>query len=832
MEASAGTSASTSLIEQIRIENQRAAAERRALARRRRRRTIIAGVAVAAGLVVLAVVVRRSAVRNRIENRLDVAQAALAADRPAELQRAAEVLASNLADAPSHDGSLGLLALVRVHQFSEGWATQAEAEAAIEDAAAANSPEASLARGMLAALQGDFDEARRSYEAHGASIGTTEAAMRNDTAWLRGIASLGRPYDKDVLEGAAAAVGVALNEDPEWTPNRRVAIALAFRTGHIEEALKLVGAGREIDPAHLGLAADEVLLHGILGKELEGVKRAGEALLERPELSIHERTYVHLALAYARFRDGAYDDADQHLEAAWSDLPVWDNHARDIAIDVALTHGRLELVDAWLKDLKLDAESDTIYDAWRSLAQGDTRTALKSLAGATQELPRVAHLQALALVDQQRWEEAESWLRYAAPTLGHRLDLKVARAQVALQRGDATQAREELEALAEMDPHAPRIWNALAQARQTDEDSAEFEDAVAEAIEREPLPAEAYWLKGRRLTLRSSEDPTQVEEALRAYEKAVEANGYEPRYRAALGLQLAFMGFLPRAKEELGKALDPEAGINDGEALLGLAKILIVEALDARSPVAPEVPSLLARAAASQVDPWWVEIEWSRYELAQATQQSIASARLRTSGVLQQMAKNIEAREIQGDAMLAQGDFDAARDTLNEGIRKTLRKVDGPLYLGLARVELAAGNKRNAASQAFKGWRKLFNEPGRPEVLLRSAPFVARLWSELDNPRGARTVARELTMLVPYHVDAWILRAETEFADNQDEKGCEAALKAVELAPEHPAAVGLEGDCRVKQRNFNAARELYAKAADLAQGTPLERDLQKKRRRL
>src|SRR5690606_8710407 len=115
-------------------------------------------------------------------------------------------LASNLAVAPSHEDSLGLLAMVRVHQYAEGWIDREAAQEAIAEASDANSPEASLARGMMAGLSGDFDQARRSYEAHADGRGSHPVAVRNDTAWLRGIAALGRPFDHDLLVSALGAV--------------------------------------------------------------------------------------------------------------------------------------------------------------------------------------------------------------------------------------------------------------------------------------------------------------------------------------------------------------------------------------------------------------------------------------------------------------------------------------------------------------------------------------------------------------------------------------------------------------------------------------------------
>lgn len=830
MEAGAEFSASRSLIDEIRLENERLHAERKTAARRRRRRNTAIGIAVAASLVALGVAIRHTAERRRIEGRLEVAQAALASDSPAELQRAADALASNLAVEPAHDDSLGLLAMVRVHQFAEGWIPQDAAEQAIAQAAEANSPEASLARGMLAGLLGDFDQARRSYEAH--AQGSSAAAVRNDTAWLRGVAALGRPYDRDVVTGAATAVKAALADDPEWIPNRRVAIALAHRLGQREEALTLVQEGRKQDPTHLGLATDEVLLHALLGREIAGVRRAADALLENPGFSPVDRAYVHLALAAVDFHEGDPRAAVERLDEAWREFPKWDNHARDLAIDLALSHGEERHVGERLEGAALDPTSKAIYDAWRKLVVGDTRSALELLRAAPQDSPRVAQLQALALVDQHRWEEAEPWLAYAAPTLGGRLDLQVAEALVGLRRGDATQAREALEKLAEVHPRGPRVWTALAHARLDDEDAAAFDEAIEQAVEHEPRPAEAHWLQGQRLGKSTTMDPERLVRALTAYRAAVESNPVEPRYRVALGLQYAVMGYPRQAEEELARATDPETGINDGEALLALAKLLMLAARDERKPVASDVPALLTRAASTSVNPWWVELEWSRYELAQATQQSVASARLRVSGVIEQMPRNVEALVVLGEAMSAQGDYDAARDSFNAGIRRTLRTVDGPLYLGLAQLDLASGNKRSAASQAFKGWRKLYNEPATPADLVRAAPFVAQLWTELENARGARTVMRELTVRVPYHAEAWMLRARAEFADGQDEKGCEAALKAAELEPKNPMAVALEGDCRVKQRDFKLARAAYERAATLAEGTPLARELQKKRRRL
>src|SRR5690606_25983107 len=112
--------------------------------------------------------------------------------------------------------------------------------------------------------------------------GSSAAAVRNDTAWLRGVAALGRPYERDVVTGAATAVRTALAEEPEWMPNRRVAIALAHRLGQNGDALELLQEGRKLDPTHLGLAADEVVLHALIGREIGGVRRAADALLENP----------------------------------------------------------------------------------------------------------------------------------------------------------------------------------------------------------------------------------------------------------------------------------------------------------------------------------------------------------------------------------------------------------------------------------------------------------------------------------------------------------------------------------------------------------------------
>lgn len=832
MEARAEFSASSSLIDEIRLENQRIHASREAARRRRRRQQVIVAAGIVAGVVALGLVVRQAAQRQRIEGRLEVAQAALASDSPVELERAAEALATNLALAPSHDDSLGLLAMVRVHQFAEGWISEDAAKRAIQEASDANSPDASLARGMMAGLSGDFDQARRTYEAHAENQGSRAVATRNDTAWLRGVAALSRPFDQTLLATALQTVREALDQDPRWTPNRRIAAALAYRAGKPDEALRWIEEGRALHPAHVGLSADEVLLHALLGRELKGTERAAATLLEHPLSSPVDRAYVQLALAAVKFHEGKPTAAETQLDEAWKGLPRWDNHARDVAIDLALQHGGSELVRRWLDGAKLDPQAAAIYDAWQKLAEGDTRGALVALQSAPQDSPRVALLQALALVEQQRWTEAESWLAYAAPSLGDRRDIQVAQALVSLERGDKTQALDDLEALAKAHPNTPGVWTALARAHLEDEDGARFDETIARALEQESGRAEALWLQGKREAARGFADPTWSEKARDAFRRAVDENPHEPRYHVSLGLQLALMGYGPQAEDELRKGTDLETGVADGEALLGLAKLVMQHDMDAKRPVSAEIPSLLARAAATAVNPWWIEIEWARYELAQATQQSIASARLRTTGVLEQMPKNIEARVIQGDAMLAQGDFDAARISLGTGIRRTMRTLDGLLYMGLARVELAAGKKRNAASEAFKGWRKLFHEPALPADLMRAAPFVMRLWTELENPRGARTVARELTLRLPYQAEAWILRAEAEFADEQDEKGCEAALKAAELEPQNARAVGLEGDCRVKQRDFKAARETYDRAAALAEGTSMARDFQKKRRRL
>jgi Flp pilus assembly protein TadD len=93
-------------------------------------------------------------------------------------------------------------------------------------------------------------------------------------------------------------------------------------------------------------------------------------------------------------------------------------------------------------------------------------------------------------------------------------------------------------------------------------------------------------------------------------------------------------------------------------------------------------------------------------------------------------------------------------------------------------------------------------------------------------------VARELTDAVPFHSDAWAVRAGVQLkaADAADARA--SAEKALELDPESPRAHELLGHALLRFGYKDKAREAYEKAIELAAGTPFERELKANLERL
>ena len=674
--------------------------------KRRVRFNIFFGIALFAALVVTGIVVKHFVDQHRINRGVKGARADIAASTPADLERAVERLEANLGIEPAHARTLGLLALARAYQAAMGLLPPDEARAAI-DAAGSGGEEAPLAAGILAALDGDFDEARRAYEAIDAG-GETPPELVSTAAWLQGLVALGRPYEEELTNAARGRIDAALESDPGWVPSRRVLAALLARQGRFDEALAAVEAAREHANDHIGLSVDEALYHALTYQHGDGVLEVTEIVLMSEGTPPREAAHARLARGVTLIHDGEVVEGVAALEACWATLPPWDNHGRDLVLQSLLTAGRVEKAEKLRADANLGSQADAIFAAWLALLGGDAATALGKLKELPQGLPRVAHLQALSLAEQRRWDEADRWVQFARTALPHRPDLAVAEARILTQRGDEG-ARATLEELSKAHPYTYRVWTGMAEAlavveKPTDKQEKDLLKAIERAQKREPGPAEALYLLGRHHSKQARKDPEAATDALDGYRKATEAAAGNARYAAAYGELLADVGQWREAEDVLRKAIALEQA--PPGPFVALSQMVIRQARFNRAPVPAEVETWLTEAANRGGDPWELELEWARLQLATRTTQSLAQSELRARRLLEKFPDHVEGRMIHALALKGQNRFDEARQSLAKGIRKTDKKVDGILYVTSARVDVADGKKRPAAKDAFRGWGK------------------------------------------------------------------------------------------------------------------------------
>lgn len=809
-----------SLVDEIYEKRQRAFAEVARIRRKRRRANLLFGVIVFAVLIVAGLTVKYFVEQHRLTLGVEQAPSRIAESTPRSLEAAISELEKNLAIEAGHGPTLSLLAAVRTHQVALGLVDVAEAEAAIEAAEGAGLSEASLYAGMLAALAGDFDRARRAHDA--VDVDAVGIVLRNDAAWLEGLVAVGQPYDKAFGDEAQARLEAALETDPQWVPNRRLLGELLAREGKVDAALLLVNENREYAPDHLGLSVDEAVYHALKAEQLDGVTQLARQLIEREDTPPPDRARAGLALGITELHQGDYDDGVKTLTQAWESLPRWDNQSRMLIIEALLSAGRLDAARELREEQPLGSQADALFDAWTALMEGRGPQALEDLGALPQDLPRVAHLTALGLVEESRDDEAVRWVAYAQKTLPYRPDLDIAAARLKGRVGDG-EGLARLEALSAAHPYAFRVWTglgeALVAAPNPDDDRRKKTLKVLErAVERESAPAKASYLLAERRAELAAETPKIASDALEAYARATKLAPHSTLYKARYGAYLGELGRASQAKESLLDTMD-DASLGP-EPLIVLVRVVVVDAYRRQAPV-PEIASAwLEEAAARGGDPWALELEWARFELARGTPKSLEQAVVRASRLLEHEPRNIDGRAILAEALAKQREFSAARETLRRGIARTLKRLDGPLYVAWAKVELADRNKRRAASLAYKGWRKMVREP-RPAVeLLATAPFVAGLWTDLGQPRAAGTVGRGLVARAPFSSEAWVLHGQVQLKDDAVGPGCEAADTALELDEDYAPGWALRADCLLKLRKRDDAKKSLKTAVQKAEGTP------------
>jgi tetratricopeptide (TPR) repeat protein len=806
-------------------ESIRQLAQRKRAQRRRRVIFIITGVVL---LVVAGVAAKLGFDAYRHARALEAAHEHLDKGTPEDLTAAAADLDRALGIRPQDEEGRALLALVRAHESVISGDTAA-VHTALEGLDTAPEPEAKLARGMTAALDGDLDAAAT-------ILGELDAvdgkALRRGRAWLVATLALADPYDDEAVAKGIAALEATVDEDP-WAPGHRFLAALLARAGRMDDALARLTAAREKAASDLGIAADEAVLHALVAQHDDGVVEVTASLIDGAGLSDRARGRAVLARAIVHARRGE-DDAQKLRARAWELLPAWDRDSRDLAVTAAFLDGDVETGKKWLDTLDLGDDVVAIYSAWDELLQGDETGALERCAKLDQARPRVAYVQALALAEQQRWAEATPWIDRAETRLGNLVELRVARHRAAAHAGDPKAAIEALDDLADEYPHASRVFTGLGEAhlaQWTDHDKDPPEEAtkvLKRALDKEARPAEAAYLLGTIYQHAATAKPSRAGKALEMFAKAVELREGEPRFRIAYGEYLATHGDETVARKVLRPLAEVEPSV--GQPLVTLASLEILHARETGKKLpAEDIEAWLTKAVAGGASA--DSLVRARVSLALARDPGPVPAAVvaELSALLSANPKDIDSRVLHSETLLRVGDFDTARASLRFGIDKTLKVLDGRLYLAWARVERADKGDRLAASLAYKGWRKAEAEPRPPNELLRFAEETAEMWGDIDNTDVPRTIGQALTKRVPYRAAAWAFRAEAQARDGHGPESCTSADKALELDEKLAASHAARAECYISRHEYPKARTELDKAIRTA--TRLDEVRRYKRRR-
>lgn len=821
---------STDLVAEVHNRHVEAAEAAVRTRRRRKVRGVVSVIVTVAVLAGLGVAGKLAWDHHRRGRAIEVARTHLQAGTPSDLEAAALAIDDGLGVSPGDGESLALLALVRAHQAAIG-GDATELRAAIEAAADPEAHAVMAAEGVAAAVDGDIDAVDAVLEKLADS--PEDRSLARTRAWLQAIAALGRVHDGTRIEPAIAALEAA-TEDDAWVPAHRALVALRLRAGQLDAALEHLKTARAAAPGDLGLAVDEALAFAIAGEHEAGVIEVADRLADDPTLAPRDRGRARLARAIVELRSKDPDEAEETLERAWSDLPPWDLDARDLAIEAALFAGETKRAKAWIDELEVPDEASAVYAAWTGLVEGDVAKSLETCAELPQTHPRVAWVQALALVEQGRWQEAGPWIERAASGYPARLELRVAKARVQAHTGDAKGAIEILEDIADEHPGTPRVHTGLGQAQlvEAGEDGSTkaAQSALERALKEESRPAEAAFLLGTLAERSAEKKPERAAEAKKMYERAVELDEEVPRYRTTLGVFLAAQGEHARAEEVLRTIADEPTP--DPKALLVLSRAA-TEAATAEHRELPtkDIDAWIAKAAQAGAPAAGVTRERARVRLASGDAAALPTIAAELGALLTTNPKDIDARVMHARALRRLGDFEGARASVREGIARTLRVLDGRLYIEWAAIDLADGEKRRAASLAYKGWKKVEAEPRPAGELVGHARVVADYWLSIDNTDVPRTIGRELVARVPHRADAHAFSARMSMLDDDPEHGCEDAKKALELDPELAEAHGAQAECLIKRREYAGARK-ELQVAIAKEKDPAERQRYKRRLRV
>ncbi len=784
----------------------------------------------AAALLVAGIALKIVGDRRAVAQALQSARSHATGGNASDLRLAGDVLDASLARNPRDDATLAERALLRAHLWVEFGERRDQAEEALGDAPA-GLPATVLARAIMAFGDGDHETAASGLAEIGES---SDAIVAGEAAWLGGLVTIARaPDDKEALQAALEQIDAALAPNPGLASLRRVRARILLQRGEADEALAELERARELARSHLGLAADEALFNAVLRREASGVASVADQLLEQGDaLPARDRYDTLLARGVVHVRSGELEAGLARIEEAWEGLPRWDRLAVRLAIETALEANAPALAEAWLDAADLPEPELAIDRAWAVLDRGEVMAALAKLAELPQESPRVAYLQALALVEQGRWAEAEPWIRRTEELLPGRIEIEVARARVELRLADKTVALRKLRALAEEEPYAPRAWTGLGEAELATADADASDDlrrarvALERAVDREPHAAEAMLLLADVWNRRRKIDPEGARTAQDLLERAVETNPHLPRYREQLAYFLADTARPLRARKLLAELID-EKGI------AGATVIRYVQLSADAGDRKLDYEALLGKAKELGVDPRQLERERARIALfTRGERDDVAKAQRLLATLVQQQPADVESRVLLAETWARQYDRKEAELVIRRGFPVTPEAQHGRLYLAWADVESRMGKPRIAAPRARSAWLRMLDEDRPAAELLTAADLATKLWIRQDNERIALAIAQQLTARLPLHTESWTIRAKVELSANETASARSSADRALDLDPDNPRAHEIRGHCLLRFGQKDKARQAYERAVELVKGTRAEKDYRENLRRL
>ncbi|MCA9695695.1 MAG: tetratricopeptide repeat protein, partial [Myxococcales bacterium] len=706
-------------------------------------------------------------------------------------------------------------------------------------------PEAIVTAGIAALAVGALDDV----DAALARLpGSAAPLLPEHGSWLAATRALATPafeggvdqQPDEALARTIAALRGVIAREPGAVAHRQALAWLLLRAGARGEAVSTLTRLRADAPRHMGLAADEALLNAALLRELGAAADLSDQLLSLgpDQVPAHALARARVARGRVHVHTGEPERGVALLEQAWPELPPWDWPAREQTLDTLLTAGEAARARAHLEGLALPETEAGIYEAWARLVEGDLQDSLERLAALPQAHPAVAYLQALALVEQRRLEEAGPWLTRARRLWPGRVELEVAAARAAVETGDLRQALRTLEGLARDEPFAPRAWTGLGEASlraavADDGDDPKLlrqaHDALLTAVEREPIPAEAMLRLSELWQRQRLRDPDGDRKALEWLEKAADASPRAPRYREALALYLTGLGDARRA-EALLEALVDARGVSHAVPLT-LAELSLNTARERGTSPPEALEGWLARARELGAPAEAIARAEALAALLSGRRRALARALAPIAEAVERDPRDVDARVLQAELLIALREEDAAEKAIRLGLRQGEGAEVGRLYLAWARLELRRGNSRQAAFHARVAWARMRDEQRPTGELADVVELSTRLFVRKDLGPQALAIAREFTRKLPNHAEAWRLRARTELAVGEARDALKAIERAIELDPESARAHVLHAKILLRHGDRKRARAAYQRALERALPEDERADVEKALRR-